>query len=115
MPISGGLTPLTGFPGTITGITQQSVEETNGARKTERVKNESNETGAVVFTGLFKDVSISGTVLDAYAGALRMSSEFAYNAVNYRATAVSRSKTRTLSRLNLTGRKEASMTYSLPV
>jgi hypothetical protein len=110
----GTTVPLTGFPGTLTGTTQQTVEMTNGIRKTERVMNESNEAGAVVFTGKHKDVSISGIMLATSAPALRMSVPFAYNSVNYRTTAFNVASTRTLRRFGLTGRKEASMTYTLP-
>ena len=115
MAINDGTTvPLSGFSGTIVGLIQQTAEETNGARKIERVTGESNETAAVVITGPYKDVSISATVLTTFALALRMSTPFAYNSVNYRTTAKSDSKSPTLSRLNLTGRKEDSMTYTLP-
>lgn len=113
MPISGGLTPLTGFPGTITGLNQSSYEETIGARKVERINNESNETGAVVVTGPFVDITIGATVLAASAPAYRMSSTLAYNAVNYRVLNTASTSTRTLRRLNFTARKEGSMTYSV--
>jgi hypothetical protein len=115
MAINDGSTvPLTGFAGTVSGVLQNTVEETNGARKIERVPNESAETAAVVVTGKHKDLTLAATVLSTFAATYRMSSVIAYNGVNYRATAVSRSRTPTLNRLNLSLRKEANMTYTLP-
>jgi hypothetical protein len=115
MPINdGSTTPLSGFSGTITGLIQTGVEETNGARKTERVTNESNETAAVVVTGRFKEVAIAATVLTTSTADYKISEAFAYNAVNYRITAAPRVSSPTLTRINLTGRKEASMTYTPP-
>jgi len=109
----GSTTPLTGFPGTIAGVTQESYEESAGARKIERVKNESNETAAVVVTGRHTDLSIVAHLLATYAATYKVSSVIAYNAINYRVTSVSKVKSPTLTRLNLSMRKEASMTYSV--
>lgn len=108
----GTTVPLTGFPGTITGLIQETVEQTNGMRSTERVKAEDNTTGAVVMTDPFTDYALSAVVLATYAGALRIGSVQSYNSVIHRVTAHSTASTRTLRRINMTLRKEGSMTYT---
>jgi hypothetical protein len=82
-------------------------------RNTERVKAEDNSTAIVVMTDPHTDQSIEAVVLSTYAGTLRIGSTIAYNSVNYRVTGKSTSRTPTMTRLNLTVRKEDSMTYTV--
>ena len=116
MAINDGTTvPVKGFAGTITGLVQSQVEESNGARSITKVKGEKNETLSVLIADPFEEIQISGTVLSTYSQAVTPGSVAAYNEVNY---AVQPGATKTLTskfaRLSVTLRKPGSITYSAP-
>ncbi len=114
MAINDGTTvPVKGFAGTITGLVQSQVEESNGARSITKVKGEDNETAAVLIADPFKELQITGTVLSTLVQAITPGSVATYNAVKY---AVQPGATKTLTskfaRLSMTLRKPGSITYT---
>lgn len=112
MAISDGKTASArGFLGTITGLVQESVDQTNGARSITKVKGELNETAEVIIADPFEELGINAVILSSYASALRMGSTLTYNSVNYCVQAARKTKTQKFHNLNLTLRKEGSMTY----
>jgi DNA transposition AAA+ family ATPase len=110
----GTVTSARGFSGTITGLIQESVEETNGARSITKVKDEANKTAEVVVADPFVEKSVTATVLSTYAGALRLGSVLAYGTgtpVKHLVTAHRTTSTPKFQRIAMTLRKEGSMTY----
>jgi hypothetical protein len=106
-----------GFPGTIPGLVQESVEEVSGARSVTKIKGEKNETAQVVFADAFEEKAISATILASLTATFRKGTIVAYGTgtpVNMCVTDARRSKTAKFHRIQLKLRKEASMTYALP-
>jgi len=108
----GTTTSARGFEGTITGLIQETVEDTVGARSITKVKDEANKTAEVVIADPFVEKAITAVVLATYAGALRLGSVQPYNSDKYCVTAHRTSSTPKFRRISMTLRKEGSMTYT---
>ena len=107
----GTTTSARGFSGTITGLIQESVDETTGARSITKIKNETNKTAEVVVADPFVEKSVTATTLATYAGALRLGSVLSYNSIKHLVTAHRTTSTPKFQRIAMTLRKEGSMTY----
>ncbi len=113
MAISDGTTSSArGFSGTITGLVQESAEETSGARSITKVKDEANKTAQVVIADKFNEVGITATCLATYSGTLRLGSTLSYNSIVHCVTAHRTTRTAKFKRIAMTLRKETSMTYA---
>jgi len=95
---------------------QETVEESSGARSITKVKGEINETAQVVVADPFEEKNVSAVILAALTATYRLGTGVAYgaDAVNYCVTAARRSKSPKFHRIQMTLRKEGSMTYALP-
>lgn len=114
MAISDGTTASArGFLGTITGLVQETVDQTNGARSITKVKGELNETAEVVIADPFVELGINAVMLASFSSTIRMGTTLTYNSVNYCVQAARKTRTAKFHNLNMTLRKEGSMTYTV--